>query len=611
MEGDMETPEVAGQRPALPFGQGLPASGRHCLQTLQHAAADLVAFDALEQRGEVAFAEAFVALALDDLEEDRADAVLGEDLQQLALVGFRIGVDQDLVLRQAGDVLTVVGHALVDHIEVGLRRIEEIHALRAHGFHRVVDVLGEAGDVLDALALVRVQVLVDLALRVGRFVQRNAHDAVRRGHRLGHQAGLQALDVEVADLAEVEQALVVVRPLLHVAEVQVVGQVVDEGQAEALRAQLGAGDQLVVAIEDAAGIAVAVHQVQHAVADALDDRGVDRLALRLEGDGFSAVAQRGLVDLRTRLLEADGEAAGARAVLFGEVGGERIGVFIDQEVDVALAIDGNRTLLVLEHRAEAHLAEVLVQLGTTAGRCGEFDELEAVDAHRVFEGGDLHAGVGMRGGRDCGIHGVAPNRCRIGTNQVRAGLDPARMQGTDPILIVTLETTSKVHRNMSPADPVSTRLRASHVLLDLEQFLPYRLSVLSNRVSGNIAKLYGDRYGLAIPEWRVITILALYPGSSASEVSDRTAMDKVAVSRAVARLLERGFIKRETHGDDRRRSVLALSAAGFEVYETIAPMVIEITRKLMSVLSEEEEQVLEKLILRLAGDGLERMGEGV
>jgi hypothetical protein len=47
------------------------------------------------------------------------------------------------------------------------------------------------------------------------------------------------------------------------------------------------------------------------------------------------------------------------------------------------------------------------------------------------------------------------------------------------------------------------------------------------------------------------------------------------------------------------------------VYETIAPMVIEITRKLMSVLSEEEEQVLEKLILRLAGEGLERMGEGV
>ncbi|MET0129573.1 MAG: MarR family transcriptional regulator, partial [Stenotrophomonas chelatiphaga] len=60
---------------------------------------------------------------------------------------------------------------------------------------------------------------------------------------------------------------------------------------------------------------------------------------------------------------------------------------------------------------------------------------------------------------------------------------------------------------------------------------------------------------------------------------------------------------------DRRRSVLALSAAGFEVYETIAPLVIETTRKLMSVLSEDEEQLLEQLILRLAGEGLQRMGE--
>jgi hypothetical protein len=66
----------------------------------QHAALHLVALDALEQRLEIAFAEAFVALALDDLEEDRAERVLGEDLQQLALLGFGIGVDQDLVGRR-------------------------------------------------------------------------------------------------------------------------------------------------------------------------------------------------------------------------------------------------------------------------------------------------------------------------------------------------------------------------------------------------------------------------------------------------------------------------------------------------------------------------------
>ncbi len=170
-------------------------------------------------------------------------------------------------------------------------------------------------------------------------------------------------------------------------------------------------------------------------------------------------------------------------------------------------------------------------------------------------------------------------------------------------VIVTDETTSKVHCNMSKPETATP----SHVLLDLEQFLPFRLSVLSNRVSANIARLYGERYGLAIPEWRVITILALYPGSSASEVSDHSAMDKVAVSRAVARLLERGFIKRETHDDDRRRSVLALSAAGLEVYETIAPMVLEMEGRLMSVLSEEEEVLLEKLVLRLSEHGVARM----
>ena len=82
-----------------------------------------------------------------------------------------------------------------------------------------------------------------------------------------------------------------------------------------------------------------------------------------------------------------------------------------------------------------------------------------------------------------------------------------------------------------------------------------------------------------------------------------------AFADAVARLLERGFIKRETHGDDRRRSVLALSAAGFEVYETIAPLVIEMERRLMSVLTEEEEQGLERLITRLAEAGLARMNE--
>src|SRR5690554_2902107 len=154
---------------------------------LKHPALHLVALDRLEQGLEVALAEALVALALDDLEEDRAERVLAEDLQQLALLGFRVSVDQDRVLPQPLHVLAVVGDALVDHVEVGVRGVEEGDPRLAHLLHRLVDVVGEQRDVLDALALVLAQVLVDLALLVRGFIERDAHHAVRRGHRLRQQ----------------------------------------------------------------------------------------------------------------------------------------------------------------------------------------------------------------------------------------------------------------------------------------------------------------------------------------------------------------------------------------------------------------------------------------
>ena len=150
-----------------------------------------------------------------------------------------------------------------------------------------------------------------------------------------------------------------------------------------------------------------------------------------------------------------------------------------------------------------------------------------------------------------------------------------------------------------------------HDLLDLERLLPYRLSVLSNRVSQTISGEYHRRHKLAITEWRVMAVLGRYPDLSASEVSERTAMDKVAVSRAVARLLERKLIQRSVHGDDRRRSVLALTEAGTVVYDEIAPMVLECERRLLSPLSEEERAMLNRLVDKLAGAGMDALKAGV
>ena len=139
--------------------------------------------------------------------------------------------------------------------------------------------------------------------------------------------------------------------------------------------------------------------------------------------------------------------------------------------------------------------------------------------------------------------------------------------------------------------------------LELERFLPYRLSVLSNTISAAIARDYGERFGLAVTEWRVLAVLGRYDGLSAVEVAERTAMDKVAVSRAVNSLLKSGRIKRGTHAEDKRRSVLSLSAKGRKVYDEVAPTALRYERELLSVLDREERAWLERILDKLVDEG--------
>ncbi len=124
--------------------------------------------------------------------------------------------------------------------------------------------------------------------------------------------------------------------------------------------------------------------------------------------------------------------------------------------------------------------------------------------------------------------------------------------------------------------------------LILEDFLPYRLSVTSHSVSTNIARVYEKRFGVSIPEWRVIAILGRYPGLSAVEVADRTLMDKVAVSRAVTKLIKNGRIDRQFADADRRRSILNLSEEGRQVHNEIAPLALKFERELLQDITEED-----------------------
>jgi Transcriptional regulators len=122
---------------------------------------------------------------------------------------------------------------------------------------------------------------------------------------------------------------------------------------------------------------------------------------------------------------------------------------------------------------------------------------------------------------------------------------------------------------------------SGHEELDLERFLPYRLSVLSNRISSAIAREYSKRLSLSVTEWRVMAVLGRYPGLSAREVAGRTAMDKVAVSRAVASLLSAERLEREFDDEDRRRSVLRLSKAGLALYDQVVPLALDFERHVL------------------------------
>jgi DNA-binding MarR family transcriptional regulator len=136
--------------------------------------------------------------------------------------------------------------------------------------------------------------------------------------------------------------------------------------------------------------------------------------------------------------------------------------------------------------------------------------------------------------------------------------------------------------------------------LDLDAFMPYRLSILTNRVSSAIARHYSDRFGLSIPEWRVMAVLGQTPGLSARQVAERTAMDKVQVSRAVQSLLAAKRLTREADIRDGRVSQLSLSAPGRAIYDELVPVALKLERDFLSVLTENDRRALDRLLTKLS-----------
>ncbi|MEO9968823.1 MAG: MarR family winged helix-turn-helix transcriptional regulator [Hyphomonadaceae bacterium] len=136
--------------------------------------------------------------------------------------------------------------------------------------------------------------------------------------------------------------------------------------------------------------------------------------------------------------------------------------------------------------------------------------------------------------------------------------------------------------------------------LRLGDFLPYRFSVLSNTISKQIASRYQTDFGLTLWQWRVMAVIGERTGLSASDIVSLTAMDKVAVSRAVTGLIEQGRLERVTAAADARRSYLHLTAAGQDIYDKIVPLAQAELDRIAATLSETEFEQLNQILTKLA-----------
>lgn len=136
-------------------------------------------------------------------------------------------------------------------------------------------------------------------------------------------------------------------------------------------------------------------------------------------------------------------------------------------------------------------------------------------------------------------------------------------------------------------------------LLDLGVWLPYRCSVIANRVSTCLQGMYGERYGLSVPGWRVMAVLGRYAPLSAKEVAERTAMDQVQVTRAINQMASVGLVSRRVDQLDRRRVVLRLSRKGMDAYGEIVPLARAVEASLLAVLSPEESACLSAIMAKL------------
>ena len=138
--------------------------------------------------------------------------------------------------------------------------------------------------------------------------------------------------------------------------------------------------------------------------------------------------------------------------------------------------------------------------------------------------------------------------------------------------------------------------------LDLLKFVPFQLNRLAAEVSSAISAEYATRYGLDIPEWRVLATLGFrHEPCSAQYVADCTRTHKSTISRAVTSLLKRQIIERVENEEDRREFRLQLTRKGATLYEELIPRLLRREQEILSCLSAQDRKDFVRLLGKIEG----------
>jgi DNA-binding MarR family transcriptional regulator len=135
--------------------------------------------------------------------------------------------------------------------------------------------------------------------------------------------------------------------------------------------------------------------------------------------------------------------------------------------------------------------------------------------------------------------------------------------------------------------------------LKLEEFLPYRLNVVASLVSQALSRLYADRYGIGVPEWRVMVTLGQFGMMTGKAIGSHSHMHKTKVSRAVALLEKRKLLARRANRADLRESFLALTPAGRAMYDDLAPIALDFGKRLAEAMEPADRAAFERTVARL------------